>query len=158
MLPKSPLHPIFIKSPLWSKREEYSPLGIYKVKQRSKAKVEKKHGLIDRKYTVLTCFLCFSLFLSHQNNLVTRQQSSLVLVVAVGLYRIGLYYIFHIFHGFLYCQAQGQGQGQSQSQKSNVKTRPWGRVCNGLIHHHQPPPPTTTTHHQATFFEVKTAI
>ncbi len=30
-----------------------------------------------------------------------------------------------------YCQAQGQGQ--SQSQKSNVKTRPWGRVCNGLL-------------------------
>ena len=31
------------------------------------------------------------------------------------------------------CQAQGQGQ--SQSQTSNVKTRPWGRVCNGLAHH-----------------------
>ena len=41
------------------------------------------------------------------------------------------------FHSYLsFCQAQGQGQGQSQT--SNIKTRPWGRVCNGLIH----PPPT----------------
>ena len=46
-----------------------------------------------------------------------------------------------------YCQAQGQGQGQgqsqSQSQKSKVKTRPWGRVCNGLAHHHHHHHPPT---------------
>ena len=49
----------------------------------------------------------------------------------------------YIFTKYIYnwnCQAQGQGQGQRQRQKSNVKTRPWGRVCNGLAHH----PPTTT--------------
>ena len=33
-----------------------------------------------------------------------------------------------------------QGQGQGQSQKSNVKTRPWGRDCNGLAHPPPPPP------------------
>ena len=63
--------------------------------------------------------------------------------------------VFHLYNPFnqlinkYILSSSGSGSGSVLGSTSNIKTRPWVRVCNGLAHH----PPT----HQATFFELKTA-